>query len=53
LGSQYISWAQGTTTAAVAGAISIALGNIGGAAVIAAVGSGTLGIIAQHLQVEQ
>jgi hypothetical protein len=44
--SYYVSWATGTTVAAVAGAISIYLGSLNPAGVIAAMGTGTLGILA-------
>lgn len=44
--SHYISWLKGTTTAIVAGAIAIYLGTLGPAGVIAAIGIGSLGILA-------
>lgn len=44
--SHYVSWAQGTTAAIVAGAIAIYLGSLGPAGVIAAIGIGVLGILA-------
>lgn len=44
--SEYVSWVKGTTVAVVAGVISVALGNIGGAAVIAAMGTAVLGGLA-------
>lgn len=44
--SHYISWGEGMTVAAVAAVISIGLGFIGGAAVIAAMGTGVLGVLA-------
>ena len=41
-----ITWLQSTTVAVVAGLIAIAVGNIGAAAVITAMGSATLSILA-------
>ena len=45
-GSHYISWAQGTTVAVVAAAISVYLGSLGPAGVIAAMGTAVLGTLA-------
>lgn len=45
-GSTNISWAMGTTTAVVAGAIAVALPGAGTLGIIAAMGTGTLGILA-------
>lgn len=44
--SHYISWKEGTTAAAIAAMISVALGFLGKAGVIAAMGSAALGAIA-------
>lgn len=41
-----ITWAQGTTVAVVAGAISVYLSSLGPAGVIAAMGTGALGVLA-------
>lgn len=46
--SHYISWAESTTTAVIAGMIAIYLGSLGTAGVIAAMGVGALGIIAAN-----
>lgn len=43
--SHYISWAEATSAAAVAGMIGVYLGGLGGAAVIAAMGMGALSVI--------
>ncbi len=45
-GSHYISWAKGTTVAVVAAAISVYLGSLGPAGVIAAMGTAVLGTLA-------
>lgn len=44
--SHRITWAQGTTVAVVAGALAIYLATLGPAGVIAAMGTGTLGVLA-------
>lgn len=44
--SYYISWAQGTSVAVVAGALAAYLGTLGPAGVIAAMGTGALGALA-------
>lgn len=45
-GTHYVSWAQGTTVAVVAAALSVYLGTLGPAGVIAAMGTGALGALA-------
>lgn len=44
--SQYISWGAGMSAAAVAAAIAVGVGSIGGAAIIAAMGITVLGVLA-------
>lgn len=44
--SHYISWAEAVTVAVLAGMIAAFLGSIGGAAVIAAMGTTALGVLA-------
>lgn len=44
--NEYISWAKGTTAAAVAAVIAVALPSLGAAGVIAAMGTAALGVLA-------